>query len=113
MTDKLFPESEWFERNLEMLKKSPNPAAYLRGVVVVRGDTQAAMLEQAHGPVNSHGLDKRPTKYQFHLMPVGGFHIAFGTYEAIRTAVSRCGALYGMKFKTEKQERTVLVQRVK
>ena len=111
MTDKLFPDSEWFERNLEMLKKSPNPAAYLRGVAVVRGDTQAAMLEKALGTPRI--IEKRPTKYQFHLMPVGGFHIAFGTYESIRTAVSRVGATYGMKFKTQKQERTVLVERVK
>ena len=108
MTDKLFPDSEWFSRNLEMLKKSENPECYLRGVALVRGDTQAKFLEEALGVPQP--IEK--SKYQFHLMAVGAIHIAFGSYESIRTAVSRAGSAYGMKFRTSKQERTVLVERV-
>jgi len=59
MLETMYPEREWFKRNLDMLKKAEIPRDYLSGVERARGKEAAEKLAKAagfHGR-EGHGSD--------------------------------------------------------
>lgn len=107
-----FPVSDWFKRNLALLKKTERPLDYLSGVELVWGRDVARELAQAAGvalPVVT-GVG-RPPKYPFsRLLP--GDRVIVPASDSARVCAQQWGQRHGVMLETTRTERGLLVERV-
>ena len=100
--DQWFPESEWFERNLDQLNRCPEDrrSRYLDAVARVRGEDVAARLLAAFNAQEGreYARFKPSSKYPFPNMEVGERRLVRGPAAAIRASASICGSRYGKRF---------------